>query len=85
MIVLTSEQDVELSTHIGVATVELEGRHFTPLVEANQTIKKGQPLIKADLAAIQAEGYATITPVVVTNASAFEKIMNEKESLIVAN
>ncbi|MEB6146299.1 PTS glucose transporter subunit IIA [Enterococcus casseliflavus] len=45
---MTSEQDVELSTHIGVATVELEGRHFTPLVEANQAIKKSQPLIKAD-------------------------------------
>jgi len=48
VIVLTSEQDVELSTHIGVDTVELEGRHFTPLVEANQAIKKSQPLIKAD-------------------------------------
>lgn len=82
---LTSDQGVELLIHIGVDTVELEGRHFTTLIEANQAIKKGQPLIKADLAAIQAEGYATITPVVVTNASAFEKIMNEKESLIVAN
>lgn len=82
---LTSDQGVELLIHIGVDTVELEGKHFTSLVEANQAIKKGQPLIKADLAAIQAEGYATITPVVVTNASAFEKIMNEKESLIVAN
>lgn len=82
---LTNDQGVELLIHIGVDTVELEGKHFTSLVEANQAIKKGQPLIKADLAAIQAEGYATITPVVVTNASAFEKIMNEKESLIVAN
>jgi len=46
---LVSSAGIELLIHIGIDTVNLEGRPFTVLVKDNQKIKKGQALVQVDL------------------------------------
>lgn len=71
---LTSEDGLELLIHIGIDTVNLQGKYFTAHVESGQKVKKGDLLISFDQKAIQKEGYDIVTPVLVTNASDFENI-----------
>ena len=71
---LHSTAGVDLLVHVGLDTVNLEGKHFTAHVEQGTAIKKGDLLIEFDEAAIRAAGYDTTTPVVVTNAADYGRI-----------
>lgn len=64
---LVSEDGTEMLIHIGIDTVKLKGKHFTPHARSGQEIKIGDLLMEFDLEAVRSEGYATITPVIVTN------------------
>lgn len=64
---LVSDEGCEILIHIGMNTVQLEGRHFKILAEQGQKVKKGQKLITFDKEAIEKEGYSLVTPVLVTN------------------
>ncbi|VGV46714.1 PTS system trehalose-specific transporter subunit IIA [Streptococcus pyogenes] len=57
--------------HIGMDTVNLDGQGFEALVKQGDQVKAGQTLIQFDIAAISEAGYATETPLVVTNQDAF--------------
>ena len=71
---LHSTAGVDLLIHVGLDTVNLEGKHFTAHVEQGAQVKKGDILIEFDEAAIRAAGYDTTTPVVVTNAADYGTI-----------
>ena len=71
---LTGKDGVEVLIHIGINTVELEGKHYHALVAQDDEVKAGQPLVEFDMDAIKAAGYDVVTPVVVTNADQFEEI-----------
>ncbi len=71
---LHSADGVDLLVHVGLDTVNLEGKHFTAHVEQGAEIKKGDLLLAFDEAAIRAAGYDTTTPVVVTNAADYGAI-----------
>lgn len=64
---LTSESGVELLIHVGMDTVKLEGKYFEPKVKQGDNVELGQELLYFDIAGIEAEGYSTVTPIVVTN------------------
>ena len=65
---LTCVNGAELLIHVGVDTVNLNGKHYTGHVEEGQRVKAGDLLLEFDIAAIEKEGYKTITPVIVTNS-----------------
>ena len=71
---ITSQDGVELLIHIGIDTVNLQGKYFTAHVNAGCEIKKGDLLISFDQKAIQKEGYDTITPVLVANMTQFTSL-----------
>lgn len=71
---LMSESGVELLIHVGLETVNLNGKHFTSHISEGQSFKRGDLLMECDLSAISAEGYNTVTPVVVTNADDYAGI-----------
>ncbi|MGG5332513.1 beta-glucoside-specific PTS transporter subunit IIABC [Enterococcus sp. AZ163] len=71
---LVSDTGVEILIHVGLNTVELKGQYFEVLVNADDTVKKGQPLLDVDLKSIQAAGYETQVPVVVTNSPQYSSI-----------
>lgn len=68
---LRSAEGAEVLIHIGLDTVALKGRGFTPLVAAGDRVARGDPLIRFDLDAVALAATSLITPVIVTNAEAF--------------
>ena len=73
-VTMTTSQGTELLIHIGLDTVQLEGKFFEAKVEAGQRVKKGDLLIRCELEKIQEAGYQTITPVIVTNTDDYTDI-----------
>ena len=71
---LRAASGVELLIHVGMDTVELDGKHFTPKVKAGDKVLRAMPLVEVDWAAVGAAGYQTVTPIVVSNAAAYEGI-----------
>ena len=65
---LNTHSGAELLLHIGIDTIKLGGKYFTPHVKAKQRVKKGDLLISFDMEAIKASGYSLITPMVVCNS-----------------
>ena len=68
---LKSASGVQVLIHIGMDTVKLDGKGFTPRVAKGDVVRRGDVLAEVDLDVIRAAGYETITPVVVTNKKKF--------------
>lgn len=79
---MTSKNGAEVLIHVGLDTVELKGQFFECLVELDQEVKAGDPLIKFDLQSIAEAGYDTTTPFIVMNSDdyEFELIKRDQEA-----
>ncbi len=66
-VAIKTDSGVEVLIHVGLDTVKLEGGPFQVLVAKGDRVTAGQPLLRADLAAIIEAGYETVTPMVVMN------------------
>ena len=74
---VTADNGAEVLVHVGMNTVELKGKGYEMLVKEDDRVKKGQLLLKFDIAAIKEAGYPIVTPVVVSNSyeySSFEVV-----------
>ena len=75
---ITSDDGIELLIHVGMDTVEMQGKGFTALVKEEQKVKAGTALLKVDLdairAAIRAANHPTTTAIIVTNADDLPKL-----------
>lgn len=68
---LKSASGVQVLIHVGMDTVKLDGKGFTPRVAKGDVVRRGDVLAEVDLDVIREAGYETITPVVVTNKKKF--------------
>ncbi|MCH4533136.1 glucose-specific PTS transporter subunit IIBC [Staphylococcus haemolyticus] len=64
---LESETGVEVLIHIGIDTVKLNGEGFESLVNADEPVTQGQPLMKINLAYLKEHAPSTVTPIIITN------------------
>lgn len=71
---LVSDQGLELLIHIGLDTVQLDGKYFTAHVKQGDPIKRGDTLVTFDKDAIEQAGYLIETPVIVTNSADYQTI-----------
>lgn len=71
---LTTEKGAEILLHIGIDTIKLGGKHFTPHVEEGQKVRKGDLLISFDMEAIKAAGYPLTTPMAVCNSEDYASV-----------
>jgi len=71
---LTTAEGVELLIHIGIDTVQLNGRYFRPLVKQGENLSEGQPMLEFDSKRIGQEGYQITTSVIVTNTTDWKKV-----------
>lgn len=72
---------IEVLIHIGIDTVELEGKYFEGLVKQGDHITLGEPLIKADFEQIAKEGYDTTVIMVITNTADYLDVLPSTETI----
>lgn len=72
---ITTDAGNELLLHIGIDTVSLEGRGFSPKVSQGQRVRAGDVLVEFDVAAIRAAGYDPTTTVLVSDTTADDVIV----------
>lgn len=76
---LTSEDGIEVMIHVGLDTVELDGKYFEAFVKNNDSIEVNDLLLKFDMEAIKAADYDIITPIIITNSAEFIDIIETSE------
>ena len=74
---ITGDNRAEILIHIGMDTVKLDGKYFSPKVETGAKVKKGDLLVEFDVDKIKEAGYDVTTPVLVTNADDFVDVSGE--------
>ena len=79
-IAIATPEGLEVLIHIGIGTVNMGGRGFTRLVEANDEVRAGQPLMTFSADAIKLAGYEEVVACVVSNPDAFSRIDHVGES-----
>jgi glucose-specific phosphotransferase system IIA component len=79
---MKTDDDLELLIHIGIDTFDVDKRDLVRLVDENQYVRRGTPIIKAKFKKLKAKGYDTSVIVVVLNQPISEKTkMLKSESL----
>ncbi|WP_163526986.1 glucose PTS transporter subunit IIA [Halobacillus ihumii] len=79
---VTSDDGAEVLIYIGVDTVKLNGKYFTPQVKQGDKVTQGQLLLEFDKDKIKASGYQATTPVVITNKEEYLNINATKNSQV---
>ncbi|AFE57920.1 PTS beta-glucoside transporter subunit IIABC [Rahnella aceris] len=65
---IESADGAEILIHVGIDTVKLDGKFFTPHVDVDAVVKQGDLLLEFDVQGITDAGYDLTTPVLVTNS-----------------
>ncbi len=68
---LETENGVELIVHMGIDTVALKGEGCARLVEEGSEVKAGTPILKLDIAFLEANAKSMISPVIISNIDDF--------------
>jgi len=71
---LETENGTEVLIHVGINTVNLNGKYFTVKVKEGDSVKKGQLLLEFEMNKIKEEGYSLMTPVLLTNAEQYDEV-----------
>ncbi|HDU7919532.1 TPA: PTS beta-glucoside transporter subunit IIABC [Serratia marcescens] len=72
---IESDDGAEILIHVGIDTVKLDGAHFTAHVREGERVAPGDLLIEFDQAAIQAAGYDTTTPIIISNSDDYVDVL----------
>ncbi|APS28879.1 PTS glucose transporter subunit IIA [Pectobacterium brasiliense] len=72
---IRTDNGLELLIHVGLDTVNLNGKHFTGHIKPGDRVSTGDRLISFDLHEITRLGYDPITPVVIINSDDYASIV----------
>lgn len=79
---IKSPDGVEVLVHIGIDTVQLDGRGFTPAVNRGDHVQAGDLLAVVDLDTVAAAGYDPITLMVITNTAQLTEVAPVSDAAI---
>lgn len=68
---LVSDSGIHVLIHVGMDTVQLEGKYFETFVQAADRVIPGQKLLTFDMEQIKNAGYSLVTPVVIGNTAEY--------------
>lgn len=71
---MKTKDGAEILMHIGMDTVNLQGKGFETLVAKGDEVKAGDELVKFDIDEIHEAGYVVTTPIVVTNSKDYKRV-----------
>ena len=72
---MTSKDGVELLIHVGMDTVNLEGKYFHPKKKTGDAVKKGDVILEFEKDEIVKAGYDITTPIIVSNTDQFADVL----------
>ena len=72
---LLSDDGAEIMIHVGIDTVQLEGKYFTTYVKPDQRIKIGDELLEFDIEEIKKLEYDIVTPIIITNSQEYLEVL----------
>ncbi|MGG5358942.1 MULTISPECIES: beta-glucoside-specific PTS transporter subunit IIABC [unclassified Enterococcus] len=75
---LVSDNGLELLIHVGLDTVQLDGKYFKNFVEQGDHVKQGDLLLEFDIKAIEEAGYSVETPIIITNSADYLDILENQ-------
>ncbi|MFE0624853.1 beta-glucoside-specific PTS transporter subunit IIABC [Priestia aryabhattai] len=81
---ITSDDGAEILIHIGINTVQLEGRYYTSVVKQGDRVSQGDLLVNFDIEKIKEAGYPVTTPVIITNTDRYIDIIDMKKEVVQA-
>ncbi|GER71857.1 PTS beta-glucoside transporter subunit EIIBCA [Weizmannia acidilactici] len=79
---ITSEDGAEILIHVGMDTVELDGKYFEARVNQGDVVKAGDLLVEFDMEKIKEAGYEVVTPVIITNTPDYLDVIPAQNSKI---
>jgi len=82
---METEDGVELFVHFGIDTVALKGEGFTRVAEEGASVKKGDPVIRYDLALLREKVSSVVTPVVVSNVDDYAAITKMTGKVVIGS
>ena len=72
---IVADNGAEVLIHVGMDTVNLKGKGFTPKAKEGDVVKKGQLLLEVDLEEVKKANLSTITPVIITNTADMKDVV----------
>ena len=72
---ITSDDGYEILIHVGIDTVQLDGKYFHKKAEQGTRVKKGDVLLEFDLEDIKKKGYSLETPIIITNSGSYLEVI----------
>ncbi len=79
---ITGNNGIEILIHVGIDTVQLDGKGYTSFVKEGDRVKKGDKLVEFDIELIKSEGFKTVTPVLITNSDDYSAVSGAAEGNI---
>ena len=79
---ITSDNGAEILIHVGMDTVQLEGKCFSPKIAQGDKVKAGQLLLEFDINGIKEAGLPVTTPVIITNSDKYLDIIETDKKKI---
>ncbi|WP_035987632.1 phosphoenolpyruvate--protein phosphotransferase [Paraburkholderia caribensis] len=71
-VTITTAEGAEILLHIGIDTVELNGKGFAPLIEQGANVRAGEVLIEFDQDAVARSAPSLVSVIAIANSDAFE-------------
>jgi phosphocarrier protein FPr len=71
-VTITTAEGAEILLHIGIDTVELNGKGFAPMIEQGASVRTGDVLIEFDQDAVARSAPSLVSVIAIANSDAFE-------------
>ncbi|CAI8711899.1 MULTISPECIES: beta-glucoside-specific PTS transporter subunit IIABC [Bacillus] len=79
---IISNEGAEILIHIGIDTVQLEGKYFSSRIKQGDQVKQGDLLVDFEIEKIKEAGYQVTTPIIITNTSNYLSIVEMKKGIV---